>query len=157
MEFCEVFFVTGALSGARWQFFLPVWYHTFLQGYVHLLLKCFKQRRFCSLPSMKKILKVAVLGMSELFLPFMLDFLLLMFAPVVLGDCPGMTSRKPSLAGAVALALVSAPGYCLSCPSIAVMSFLFYNLFLTTLVLFGPIYKLNVLFFKAVLLLFLVT
>ena len=70
---------------------------------------------------MKKILKSTVLDMSKLFLPFVLDFLLLMFAKVLLGDCRGMTSRKPSIAGAVALALVSAPGYCLSCPSIAVM------------------------------------
>lgn len=65
---------------------------------------------------------MAVLDMSELFLPFVLGFLLLMFAPALLGDFPGMTSRKLSIAGAVALALVSAPGYCLGCPSIAVMS-----------------------------------
>jgi len=62
---------------------------------------------------MKKIVKMAVLDMSKLFLSFLLDFLLLRFAP---DDFLGMTSRKPSVAGAVALALLSAPGYCLSCP-----------------------------------------
>lgn len=44
-----------------------------------------------------------------------------------------------SIAGAVALALVSAPGYCLSCPTIAVMPLSFCDLSLTALVLFGPV------------------
>lgn len=56
-------------------------------------------------------LKTAVLDMGKLFLPFVLGFLLLVFASVLLGGFLGMTSRKPSIAGAVALLLLSAPGY----------------------------------------------
>lgn len=77
--------------------------------------------------------------MSKLFLLFVLDSLLLMLASVLLADFPGMTSRKPSIAGAVAPALVSAPGYCLSCPVYCSHVFLVCNLRLTTLVLFGPV------------------
>lgn len=85
-------------------------------------------------PPWKEILKTAVLDMSKLFL---LDFLLLMFAPILPGDFPGMTSRKPCIVGTVALILASALSYFLSCPSTAVISLLFYHPHLTTVVPFG--------------------
>lgn len=83
-------------------------------------------------------MKAAVLDFGELLSPLTLDFLLLVFAPVLLGDFQGMTSRKPSIAGAVTLAPLFASGYCLSCPSTAVMSVLLCHLRLASLVLCAP-------------------
>lgn len=82
--------------------------------------------------------KAAVLASRTLLLSFVLAVLSLTFAPVLLGDFPGATSRKAFIAGAAASAPLSAPGYCLSCPSSAIMAVLFCHLCLTGFVLCAP-------------------